>query len=263
MKKGCLIALAVVGGLAVLGAIAVVVVFGLTRGATKAGDDFLALTSSGKIREAYESSATTLKTQQSFEAFERAVQRLGLSEVTSASWSQRELKNDRVHLDGSGRTRSGGKVPLTMDLIKEGGAWKVLAVNVPASGVAASSGETKMPPDTELRALALDSLLAFNDAVQTNDFTRFHQQISAAWQEQITPAKLAEVFHDFVVKQINIAGIKNVQPIFNEPPQVDSNGLLVISGYYPTKPARVVFRLKYIYEHPNWKLFGIKVNTGE
>ncbi len=263
MKKGCLIALGVAGGLAVVGVIVVALVFGLTRGAAKAGDDFLALTSSGKIREAYESCSTTLKTQQSFEAFERAVQRLGLTEVTSASWSNREMKNDRVHLDGTGSTRAGGKVPLTMDLIKEAGNWKVVAVNVPAAGVAVAAGEAKMPSDSELRALALDSLLAFNEAVRADDFARFHEQISAAWQEQITAEQLATAFHDFTEKHIDIGGIKDVQPIFNEPPQIDSNGVLVLSGYYPAKPNRVVFRLKYVYEHPNWKLFGIKVNVGE
>jgi hypothetical protein len=263
MKKGCLIALAIVTGLAILGIIVVAIVFGLTSGASKAGNKFIALTSAGKIQQAYESSSTALKTQQSFETFQRAIERLGLAEVTSASWSNREMKNDRVHLEGSGTTRKGGKVPLTMDLIKESNDWKVLAVNVPAAGVAEQSGDLKMPSDPELRALLLDSLLSFNQAVQAKRFDQFHQQLSVAWQEQITSEKLASVFQEFTDKQIDISGVKNLEPIFDKPPAIDSNGLLIVSGYYATTPTRVHFTLKYIYEHPAWKLFGIKVDVRE
>jgi hypothetical protein len=34
-----------------------------------------------------------------------------------------------------------------------------------------------------------------------------------------------------------------------------------MEGYYPTQPLKVNFKLKYIYEHPAWKLFGINVNV--
>jgi hypothetical protein len=263
MKKGCLIALAIVTGLAILGVIAVAIVFGLTRGASKAGNEFIALTSAGKIEQAYESSSTALKTQQSLESFQRAVESLGLTKVTSASWSNREMKNDRVHLEGSGTTREGAKVPLTMDLIKENGDWKVLAVNLPAAGVAEQPGELKTPSDQELRALLLDSLLSFNQAVQAKSFDRFHDQLSLAWQEQITPEKLASVFQEFTDKEIEIGQLRNLEAIFDKPPAIDANGLLILSGYYLSTPNRVYFTLKYIYEHPSWKLFGIKVDVRE
>ena len=83
------------------------------------------------------------------------------------------------------------------------------------------------------------------------------------WQEQITPEKLREIFGDFIDKQVDISSITGVEPILTEPPEIDSNGILILQRYYPTHPARVNFRLKYLYEHPAWKLFGIQVNVGK
>ncbi|MEO6971646.1 MAG: hypothetical protein ABI217_12220 [Chthoniobacterales bacterium] len=49
---------------------------------------------------------------------------LGLTDYASVFWSNREIKNDRAHLEGSVTTRAGGTIPLTMELVKENGAWK-------------------------------------------------------------------------------------------------------------------------------------------
>ncbi len=112
-----------------------------------------------------------------------------------------------------------------------------------------------------LIALGLETLLAFNQAVGEKSFAGFHEQISRAWQEQISANKLQEIFADFVDKEIDISSIKEVEPILTEAPQIDSNGILILQGYYPTHPASVNFRLKYLHEHPAWKLFGIQVNV--
>lgn len=52
MKKGCLIAIAAVVAFII---VAVLLAFGLTRGAVKSADNFLGLIGSGKTAEAYDS----------------------------------------------------------------------------------------------------------------------------------------------------------------------------------------------------------------
>ena len=261
MKKGCLIAMAAAFVLAGLVVVIVLIAFGLTSGAVKSGEDFLGLIGSGKISAAYESASATLKSQQTLESFTQSVKDLGLTEYASASWSNRETKNDRAHLEGSVKTRAGGKIPLDMDLVKESGTWKVIYLSAPQSGVAVSQGGKQLPTDEKSKALVLESLLDFNKAIQDKSFDEFHSKISRAWQEQITGDKLKEIFQQFIDKKMNISGIKTVDPILSEPPQFNSDGLLVLKGYYPTHPLKVNFQLKYVYEHPAWKLFGINVNV--
>lgn len=261
MKKGCLIALAVgLAGLALIVAI-IFLVFGLTRGAVTAGNEFLGLIGSGKTAAAYESASATLKSQQDVGSFEQVVKNLGLTDFASAFWSSIETKNDRAYLEGSVTTRSGGKIPLTMELVKESGTWKVISLSAPEAGVSAAQRGKQLPSDEKVKGLALDSLLAFNKALQDKNFVGFHQQISRGWQEQITPDELKELFNQFIEMQVDISPIKEVEPILTAAPEINSDGLLILEGYYPTRPNKVYFRLKYTYEHPAWKLFGIRVNV--
>ena len=260
MKKGCLIAL---GATLTLIAIILVFVFWLTRDAVASADNFLALIGQNKIEAAYQNSSATLRAQQAQESFAQSVQGLGLTDYASVFWSNREVKNDRAHLEGSVTTRAGGKIPLTLELVKESGAWKVIYLSAPRAGVTAEQPGKPMPTDRQSKVLVLQTLLAFNQAVAEKSFTRFHAQISRTWQEQIASEKLQEIFADFIEKQIDISSIKDVEPILTEPPAIDSNGILILQGYYPTHPAKVNFRVKYLYEHPAWKLFGIQVNVNK
>lgn len=260
MKKGCLIAIAGALGLII---ILIVLAFSLTRGAVRSAEDFLGLIGNGKISAAYESASATLKSQQSLGSFTQSVKGLGLTDYASASWSSRETKNDRAHLEGSVKTRAGGKIPLNMDLVNESGTWKVLYLSAPQSGVAAERTGRQLPPDEKSKALIQDTLLDFNQAIQDKSFDGFHTTISRAWQEQITADKLKEVFQQFMDKNLDISAIKRVDPVLSDPPEINSDGLLILKGYYPTRPFKVNFQLKYIYEHPAWKLFGLNVNVKE
>ena len=56
-----------------------------------------------------------------------------------------------------------------------------------------------------------------------------------------------------------MAAIKDIEPVFETPPTITSDGLLLLSGYYPTERYRVIFTVRFIYELPRWKLFGIDV----
>ena len=51
--------------------IVLLVVFGVTRGVVKEGNNFLGLLGAGKIGEAYENASPTLKAQQTEAAFEK------------------------------------------------------------------------------------------------------------------------------------------------------------------------------------------------
>jgi hypothetical protein len=51
-----------------------------------------------------------------------------------------------------------------------------------------------------------------------------------------------------------------VEVNLDPPPRIDSEGLLIVSGSYPSKPLRVAFSLKYYYDMPDWRVFGMNVN---
>ena len=261
MKKGCLIAAGICAFLIAGVAALVVLVLSMTKPVVQAGDNFIALLGSGKVSQAYESASNTLKAQQTEQGFEQYMRKLGLTDAVSASWSNRSMNNDHGRLEGNFTTHSGGQLPVSLDLVYETGAWKVSRINDAVPSAENENQATRLPGDTELKALALETLLDFNSAVQEKTFAHFRERISKLWRAQITAEQLDEQFKSFIEQKIDIALITGIQPKFDETPRIDGDGVLILKGHYPTHPMVVIFGLKYIYEIPAWKLVGIDVNV--
>lgn len=124
-------------------------------------------------------------------------------------------------------------------------------------------GETPaLPKDKELKALAFDSLFAFNKAVQEKSFAKFHQErLSPQFRKQFPLEKFTAAFQVFIDKGYDISNIAKSEPVFDIPPAIDSDGLLVLKGHYDTRPNKVTFKLTYVYEASAWKLLGINVQA--
>lgn len=240
-----------------------------------AAQKFFALVAENKTREAYESSAFAFQAQQSLKAFEATVREQELGRFVSAKWDSPQFEGRlaklRAEIDGP----AGKKRALVVTLNRESGEWRTFSIRTPRSmetGMAAnlfgSVGKTAsfvegvdrpVPDDKAARALALEALLLFNDALQKKSFADFYEEVSKAWQKQLTIGQLNRAFQPFIDHEVNLAAIKDVEAVFDSAPIVTSEGLLVLAGYYPTDRYRVLFTLRFIYELPRWKLFGIDV----
>jgi hypothetical protein len=119
-----------------------------------------------------------------------------------------------------------------------------------------------LPSDKELKALTFDSLFAFNKAVQKKSFAQFHEErLASQFREQFPLDKFSATFQVFIDKGYDISNIAKSEPVFDIPPAIDSDGLLVLKGHYPTRPNKVTFKLTYVYESSAWKLLGINVQV--
>lgn len=124
------------------------------------------------------------------------------------------------------------------------------------------SRKSNSSPDQEAKALVLNSLLAFNNAVQRKSFAQFYKErLAPQFQQQFPLEKFTAIFQAFIDKGYDISGIAKSEPIFDAPPTTDSDGLLVLKGHYPTRPNKVTFKLKYLHESSVWKIMGINVQA--
>ncbi len=149
-------------------------------------------------------------------------------------------------------------VQFRLKYVNEKSAWKLMGIKV---DVKPSDAPGRVPNEQDARALALESLLAFNRAVQAKNFTTFHRQIAAVWREQITPEELRKAFAPFIEQEVDISPIAGLQPVFDPAPGFDENGFLLLQGHYPTTPSKVAFKLRYIQEAGQWQLVNIAVNV--
>lgn len=118
----------------------------------------------------------------------------------------------------------------------------------------------KVPPEKELKTMVRDSLLAFNEAVQDKNFAGFYKhELAEVFRNQMSLEKFSAAFQPFLEKNYDIANIAKSEPVFDDRPALDSDGVLALKGSYPTRPNKVTFKLKYVQEKSAWKLLGINV----
>jgi len=265
-KKGCLVAAA--GGFVFL-ALLIALVFLATGGAVDSANQFLKLTGEGKVSEAYKSTSPQFQAQTDEATFSRVVKELGLDNFAEASWSNRKVESGQATLEGTITTKAGDEIPITVNLIKAGEAWKVFSLSGKQAGVAvtkpgdsqkpAASGDT-VPETDALKKMATSTLLTFNQSVLKKDFNILYKDVARLWQDQTTPEELQKIFQVFIDKEVDIGGVADVDPVFSKASNIDKDGLLTLTGYYPTEPFQVNFELQYYFEGGQWKLIGINVN---
>lgn len=117
-----------------------------------------------------------------------------------------------------------------------------------------------VPEKAEIRKMTEETMTAFGEALKKKDFSDFYENIADIWKKQTSAEKLLATFEPMTGPNFDILGIvKELKPTFDPEPDVNSDGVLIIKGYYPTKPNHVNFDLKYLQEDDEWKLVGINV----
>jgi len=130
-----------------------------------------------------------------------------------------------------------------------------------AAGVAMA--QNKVPSERALEALVKTSLLSFNDANVTGNYTVFHAKLSKPFREQFPVERLARRFQEFNKKNIDFDVIAALKPSYDPAPKVDDEGRLLVKGHFPTEPLRVNFDLAFIPSDGEWKLISINVKIDD
>lgn len=126
---------------------------------------------------------------------------------------------------------------------------------------AGAMAQNKLPTERGMEVLVKSSLLTFNDANVTGNYTVLHAKLSKPFRQQYSPERLKQVFREFDKKDIDLSIIAAMKPTYDPPPAIDDDGKLLVRGYFPTEPARLIFDLDFIPSDGEWKLVGIHVKT--
>lgn len=242
----------------------------------EAAKTFFGLIANGRSSEAYESTALGFKAQQTEKNFAQTSRELGLINILSVTSSPPQFDGNSAKLDVEITDKVGVKAPLTVTLVDERGAWRIFSVRAPRNpegGAAANLFGTvgkgrgftdgvshPKPSDAEIRQMVESTLLLFDAAVRAESFDGFYEEISEAWQDQVTKGKMKRAFQAFIDQKVYLDRVKGQSAVFYEPPSVSTDGLLTANGYYPGDPTNIVFAMKFIYETPKWRLFGLEVS---
>ncbi|TWU25573.1 hypothetical protein [Bythopirellula polymerisocia] len=257
MKK----TLVVIGGLFVLLVVAIFGIFFITSGIVKTADDFFQQVSDGNFKKSRDFLAEEFKAATSPEEFEVFLTESALIDFKEASWNSRSVANGSGELEGVVLTKSGGSIPVQMSFVKELGAWKIYAIQKKGAGLnAAATEDVPIPTKAEAAVLIKDTTRDFAAAINSKDYTQFHADLAKEFQEQVPLEKFNEIFSVFIESEVDLSVLENLQPMFTAEPALSAEGVLLLEGYFASKPSRVKFSYKYVLRGTKWELLGIVVN---
>ena len=146
-----------------------------------------------------------------------------------------------------------------------------LEQTVPADGAqAAASAEApvqppapavSVPSNDVLLMLIRTSLIALNQANQTGNYSTLRDIGSPALQANNTPATLAVAFTKLREQNVDLSPVAVISPQLTEPAAITPQGLLNVTGVFPTQPMAIKFQTVYQPVNGKWRLFGLSVDT--
>jgi hypothetical protein len=192
------------------------------------------------------------------EAFERFLAQSKVGLFANGSWSSWTIDNGVGTVDGEISTATGERLPLRLSMIKEGGDWRIDAIQPlnPAGGDAAL-----LPTPVDAVTLIRDSTAAFARGVMGGDFSELHDGAAPELKTQFSAADLGAQFKPFVENRIDLRPLEEVAPNLTAQPAVDADGVLRLVGYYPAEGGKVDFDYKYVFRFTGWRLISIQVNV--
>ncbi len=129
-------------------------------------------------------------------------------------------------------------------------------------GPAPRRSNSELPVSLE-QALYLirSTLLTLNDANRTGNYTVLRDLSAPDFQARNTAADLALSFADLRRRNFDMFSVALAAPQLSSPPALDGNGMLRLTGSFPTRPLQINFDLLFQNAGGQWRLFGISVAT--
>jgi hypothetical protein len=109
--------------------------------------------------------------------------------------------------------------------------------------------------------LIRSTLLTLNDANRTGNYTVLRDLASPDFQAKNSAADLSEIFTDLRRRHFDLFSVALAAPQLAAAPAVDGNGMLRLTGFFPTRPLQINFDLLFQTVGGQWRLFGISVAT--
>jgi hypothetical protein len=140
--------------------------------------------------------------------------------------------------------------------------WQDVPPKAPATQSApatrAPAQELPVPLDQALY-LIRSALLTLNDANRSGNYTVLRDLAAPDFQARNSAADLAGIFVNLRQRRIDLHGAALMAPQLAVAPGLDKNGMLRLTGHFPTQPQQINFDLVFQNVGGEWRLFGISI----
>ena len=116
-----------------------------------------------------------------------------------------------------------------------------------------------MPSDAVIWMLIESAVIALHQANITGNYSVLHDMGAPAFQNANSPEKLAQIYGPLRARKLDLSPILLFQPKLFQKPEMNAEGMIRVTGFFPTKPERINFDLIFQPVNGRWHLFGIAV----
>src|SRR4051812_23645762 len=110
--------------------------------------------------------------------------------------------------------------------------------------------------------LIRSSLLAVQHANQTGNYSVLYALSAPVFQKDNPPEKLTKIFGPLRERHFDLSGILVLEPQLTVLPEIYSNGVMRMGGFFPSVPMQVYFELQFAPVQGQWRIVALGVNVG-
>lgn len=131
-----------------------------------------------------------------------------------------------------------------------------------SQGAHEAAAQPRLPVTVEQAFYLIRStLLTLNDANRSGNYTVLRDLAAPRFQTTNSAADLGMVFSDLRARKVDLFAVALLAPQLSATPQIANNGMLRLTGAFPTQPQQVSFDLLFENVAGQWRLFGLSVQT--
>jgi hypothetical protein len=112
------------------------------------------------------------------------------------------------------------------------------------------------PGADKIVLLTRTTLLTFNDALQSGNFTVLRDRASPAFQKANTAARLSQVFSNLLAQHVDLSLVAMTVPQLSAAPTIDAQNRLRFAGFFPGQP-QFNFELTFEPVEGQWRLLEL------
>ena len=131
------------------------------------------------------------------------------------------------------------------------------------SGTVKKAPRVKKPPlpnrDTFIM-MARTVMIAVHHANLTGNYSVLRELGSPDFQKRYSTADLSNRFSGFRKVRINLGPVALFVPRLTQPPKYVKPGIIVLSGFFPTKPTQIKFELYFQIVGGAWRLYEMAIS---
>jgi len=118
-----------------------------------------------------------------------------------------------------------------------------------------------VPGDDDQDVLIRTTLMTFNDANMTDNYSVFMAKASKELQTQASAEKMQTAFENFRKNELYFEDVVTADYDSYEKAVIDKDGALVLAGVFKTDDMEVKYNLRYVQNNKIWKVLGINVTA--